>query len=102
MVTYLIRFHVVPEQRERFLALLDGVLDAMRHEPTFRDAALHRDPADPDRFMLCETWASHEDVLDVQLGRPYRAEWHAAQPELLREPRDITTWERTRRDRASG
>ncbi|MBL6854136.1 MAG: antibiotic biosynthesis monooxygenase [Alphaproteobacteria bacterium] len=98
-ITYLIRFRVRSQQRETFLALLDAVLDAMRHEPTFRDAALHRDPQDPDRFMLCETWTSHEDVLEVQLHRPYRAAWHAALPELLQEPRDITIWQRQRLDR---
>ena len=34
-VTYVIEFDVVPGARERFLELLNGVLDAMRHEATF-------------------------------------------------------------------
>lgn len=69
-VTYVIAFTVKPDQRERFLSLLNGVLDAMRHEQNFRNATLHRDPADPCCFLLHETWADHQDVLDVQLHRP--------------------------------
>jgi len=97
-VTYLIGFTVKPEQRERFLALLNGVLDAMRHEARFENAALHRDPVDPCRFLLHETWADHQDVLDVQLSRPYRQDWHAALPDLLAEPRAISMWEPLRAD----
>jgi quinol monooxygenase YgiN len=40
-VTYVITFSVIPTQRERFLKLLGDVLDAMRHEPMFVNAALH-------------------------------------------------------------
>jgi quinol monooxygenase YgiN len=97
-VTYLIRFDVAPGQRERFLALLDGVLDAMRAEPTFHEAVLHRDPQSEHRFMLYETWESHDDVLAVQLHRPYRRAWHEALPGLLRTPRDVTVWEPIRAD----
>ncbi|WP_312017129.1 hypothetical protein [Bradyrhizobium jicamae] len=51
-VTYLIKFNVVPDQRSRFLALLQDVLDAMRSEPMFHEAVLHCDPASDCRFML--------------------------------------------------
>ena len=98
-VTYLIRFDVRPERRERFLELLGGVLDAMREEPMFHQAVLHRDPQSETSFMLHETWESHDDVLAVQLNRPYRREWHEALPDLLRAPRDITVWEPMRADR---
>ena len=101
-VTYVIRFAVVPSQRERFLELLEGVLDAMRHEPTFHEAMLHRDPADPHRLMLYETWEDHDDVLRVQLHRPYREAWHRALDELLVEPRDVSVWEPLRADRRGG
>lgn len=101
-VTYVIRFAVVPSQRERFLQLLDGVLDAMRHEPTFHEAILHRDPTDPHRLMLYETWEDHEEVLRVQLHRPYREAWHRALDELLVEPRDVSVWEPLRADRRAG
>ena len=98
-VTYLIKFDVLPGQRENFLDLLSGVLDAMRSEPMFHEAILHRDPESADRFMLYETWESHEDVMAVQLQRPYRSAWHDALPTLLRQPRDVTVWQPLRADR---
>lgn len=98
-VIYDIRFQVAPGQRDRFLALLNGVLDTMRSEPMFHEAVLHTDPADDHRFMLYETWEDHEDVLSVQLQRPYREEWHAALPELLVGERDISIWQSVRADR---
>jgi quinol monooxygenase YgiN len=100
-VTYLIKFDVKPVQRERFLTLLGGVLDAMKHETMFREAILHRDPQSEHRFMLHETWESHEDVMTVQIHRPYRKAWHDALPELLNGERDISVWEPMRADRVA-
>jgi quinol monooxygenase YgiN len=99
-ITYLIKFNVRPEQRDAFLTLLDGVLDQMRHEPMFHEAVLHQDPEDQNRFMLYETWEDHEDVLQVQLHRPYRKAWHEALPKLLTSERDIAIWQPLRADRA--
>lgn len=99
-VTYLIGFDVRPDAVDRFLSLLDGVLDAMRHEAMFRNATLHRDPADPCRFLLHETWADHDDVVAVQLARPYRRAWHEALPDLLTRPREVGIWQPLREDRA--
>ena len=99
-VTYAIEFQVVPAERGCFLALLGGVLDAMRSEPTFHEAVLHQDPGSAHRFMLYETWESHDDVLKVQLQRPYRRAWHEALPALLEQERRITMWEPIRADRA--
>lgn len=98
-VTYLIKFEVLPQRRDVFLGLLNGVLDAMRTESMFHEAILHRDPQCPDRFMLYETWESHEDVLAVQIHRPYRRDWHDALTSVLRRARDITVWEPMRCDR---
>ena len=97
-VTYSIRFDVVPEQQQRFLALLNALLDAMRFETTFREAVLHRDPQSECHYMLYETWESHEEVMEVQLNRPYRQAWHEALPELLRTPRDVAVWVPIRAD----
>ncbi|MCC2611292.1 putative quinol monooxygenase [Neorhizobium petrolearium] len=99
-VTYVIRFDIRPDQRERFMMLLTEVLDAMRHEPMFHQAVLHADPDDENRMMLYETWEDHEDVLEVQLKRPYRNAWHAALPELLAGPRDISIWRPVHSDRS--
>jgi (4S)-4-hydroxy-5-phosphonooxypentane-2,3-dione isomerase len=98
-VTFVVRFNVVPEERERFLSLLEGVLDTMRDEPMFHEAVLHRDPENANHFMLYETWEDLDDVVNVQLERPYRQAWHAALPEILAEPRDISTWLPLRADR---
>ncbi|CAB3768828.1 putative quinol monooxygenase [Paraburkholderia solisilvae] len=99
-VTYVVRFQVIPEQLDRFMSLLNGVLDAMRVEPNFHEAMLHRDPDSPHRLMLYETWESHDDVLEEQLNRPYRQAWHEALPELLARPREITIWQAVRADRS--
>jgi len=98
-VTYMIKFHVVPEKREEFLCLLHDVLDAMRSETTYREAILHRDPECDNTFMLYETWESHDDVLNVQLHRPYRQAWHAALPHILNGEREISVWQKIRVDR---
>jgi autoinducer 2-degrading protein len=97
-VTYVIKFKVVPDRHEEFLERLHHVLDAMKHEPMYHAAVLHRDPGSDNTFLLYETWESHEDVLNVQLRRPYRQEWHAALPQLLEAPREIGIWEPIKAD----
>lgn len=91
-VTYVIEFDVREGKRESFLKLLGDVLSNMKHEETYRAATLHESADHPRRFLLVETWADHQEVLDVQLHRPYRREWHAALPELLEGPRRISMW----------
>lgn len=98
-VTFLIKFDVMPGQQARFLSLLEDVLDAMRDEPMFHEAILHRDPESEHRFMLYETWEDLDDVLNVQLQRAYRKAWHEALPTLLTKDRDITLWAPMRDDR---
>ena len=99
-VAFTVTLHVRPGQEQRFLDLLTPVLNAMRHESTFINAALHRDPADPTRFMLYETWADLDDVVRVQLKRDYRSAYHAALPGLLRSEREIAVWHPVRADHA--
>ena len=98
-VTYVIRYDVHPDKVDRFLGLLDTLLDAMRKEETFREAILHRAPDHGHRFMLYETWADHQEVRDVQIKRPYRQPWNDALPDLLAAPRDISMWTAIRTDR---
>ena len=78
-----------------------GVLDSMRNEPEFHEAILHRDPANTAKFMLYETWEDHDDVLNVQIHKPYRQAFHDALPTVLAEPRDVQVWEPMRSDRES-
>jgi quinol monooxygenase YgiN len=99
-LTVIVTLQVRPGLEEEFLSLLTPVLDAMRDEPSFIDAALHRDPEDPSRFMLYETWADREDLVKVQMARPYRQTYEAALPRLLAAPRQAQVWNRLRRDPA--
>jgi len=101
-VVYVITLEVKPGREEEFFALLTPVLDAMRHEASFVDCALHRDPEKPSRFLLYETWRSHEDVVNVQIHQPYRQAYHDALPELLARPREVGIWRPVRRDVAAG
>lgn len=98
-VTYVVRFQVLPDRLERFMSLLDGVLDAMRSEADFREAVLHRDPDSPCRLMLYETWESSDDASAEQIHRPYRRAWHEALADLLARPREVTQWHTLRADR---
>jgi quinol monooxygenase YgiN len=91
-VAYIIEFRVKSEERQRFLDLLAGVIQSMQAETAYVCATLHVDPADPRRFLLHEIWRDHDDVINIQLHRSYRREWHAALPELLMEDRRITIW----------
>lgn len=89
----------VKQGREReFLELLRPVLDAMRHEETFVNAVLHRDPEDSSRFMIYETWADRSDLVEVQVHRDYRRAYMDALSDLLRSPRDIQVWQPVRSD----
>lgn len=91
-VAYLIEFTVRNDQRERFLRLISDVLTAMAQEANYRSAIFHEDPDDPRRFLLHEVWADHDDVVNVQIHRPYRREWHTALPEILEGERRIEVW----------
>lgn len=97
-VTYVVTFELKPGCEEAFLALLTPVLDAMRHEASFINAVLHRDRAAADRFMLYETWADHDNVVQVQIGRPYRQAFWAGLPDLLARPREVQIWRPLRSD----
>lgn len=97
-VTFIVTLALRPGCEEEFFDLLTPVLDAMRHEATFINAALHQDPEDPSRFMLYETWADLDDVVQVQMHRDYRKAYWDRLPDLLREPRRVQTWMPMRRD----
>jgi quinol monooxygenase YgiN len=97
-VAVLVYLNAKPESCEEFLRLLTPVLDAMRHESTFISAILHRNRQDPSSFMLYEVWADHDDLVNVQMKRDYRAAYEARLPDLLREPRRAVIWERLRGD----
>lgn len=90
-VSFLVTLEVKPGREEEFLGLLLPVLDAMRQEASFINAVLHRDPAVEGCFLLYETWRDLEELVEVQLERPYRRAYHERLPALLRKPREIRT-----------
>ncbi len=89
---------VKPGCEEKYQLLLEPVLDAMRYEPTFINTILHQDAEDSSRFMLYETWADRDDFFDVQRNKSYRAEYERLLPNLLRAPREITSFNPLRSD----
>ena len=97
MVTLLVK----PGHEAEFLRLLGPVLDAMRHEPSFINAVLHRSPDDPTLFMLYETWADLDELVQVQVPRAYRQAYIAALPDVLRQERGVTVWQPMRGDFAT-
>lgn len=97
-VTFVITLLLNAGSEQAFLDLLTPVLDAMRHEASFIDAVLHRDPENPLRFMLYETWASMEDVVQVQIQRDYRQAYWNGLPGLLAEDRQVQVWKPLRGD----
>ena len=52
----------------------------------------------PEKFMLYETWFDLDDVLDVQIHRPYRQTYWTRLPSLLAETQKIETWYPIRTD----
>lgn len=97
-VSYVIIFTLLPGAEVEFLRLLEPVLDAMRHEPTFRNAILHCDPSASNRYMLYESWSDAEDVANVQVHRKYRQAFWKNLPKLLETARDVQVWQPMRGD----
>ena len=94
----LVFFHIKPGFQSEYENLVAPVLDAMRHEPTFINTVVHRDPEDPTRFMLYETWLDRDDFFQVQLKRDYRRTYEQRVPEISQTPRQIFFWELRRSD----
>jgi quinol monooxygenase YgiN len=97
-VAVLITLQIRPGREAEFLDLLTPVLDAMRAEPSFITASLHRDPADASRFLLHEVWADRTELIEVQVKRPYRDAFWARLPDLLAAPREVREWRPMRTD----
>ena len=89
---------IKPGSENEYLALVNEVNDAMRHEPTFVNTVLHRSADDPSLFMLHETWLDREDFFSNQMKRLYREKYEARLPELLRAPREMKVFEPLRAD----
>lgn len=91
-LTILVINWVKPGCEDEYQRLLSPVLDAMRFESTFINTVVHQDIDDPTRFMLYETWSDRNDFFDIQRYKSYRAEYERALPDLLKAPREITSF----------
>jgi quinol monooxygenase YgiN len=93
-----VSYHVKHGHEAEYLALVNPVIDAMRHEKTFINTVLNQDPEDPTLFMVYETWADKKDFLEVQMKREYRKPYEARLLEILRTPRTMQFWQPLRED----
>ena len=84
---------IKPGREDEYFALVNAVNDAMRNEPTFVNTILHRAADDPTPSMPYKTWRGRDDFFDVQMKRPYRTEYEAKSPGLLRAPRRMEAFE---------
>lgn len=98
MFVLLVHNHVKAGFEDEYIELVTPVLDAMRHERTFINTTLNRDPEDKGRFMLYETWLDKDDFFTVQMSRSYRRTYEARLPEILRTPRVMEYWDIIRED----
>ena len=78
--------------------MVGRVFDAMRHEPTFIHATLARDPDNPAKFLLYETWSDRRDLLEVQMKRDYRKALIDRVGAILVAPPQMKFWEHLRDD----
>lgn len=87
---FIVRLPGKPEHAAELEQRLLPILDAMSREPDFLHTWLHRAADDPDTLVLYEVWAcSREEFLARHLAKPYRQDYEAALPRLLRQPRTI-------------
>ena len=93
---------IKPGREDGYLAPVDAVNDEMRHEPTFVNTLLHRSTDDPAMFMPCETWRDRDDFFVVQMKKPYRPQYEAKLPDLLRTPRTMVVFGTLRADHPEG
>ena len=93
---------IKPGREQDYLTLVNAVDYEMRHEPTFVNTLLHRAADGPTLFMLYETWRDRDDFFAVQMKRPYRAEYEAKLPDLLRVPRRLEVFGTLRADHSEG
>ena len=81
---------VKPEARERFRKMLFEIAEHIAKEPDFVNASVHEDMDDPDTLVVHETWiGSREHLLKTHLSKPYRQEYEAALPQMLKAERRI-------------
>lgn len=87
-VVVVVLFRVTPGRVEDGLAALAEVAVPTHAEEGCLAYAAHRDPADPDRIVLIERWASRAD-LDTHLATPHLLAFRESTHDLWAGPADI-------------
>jgi len=89
-ISFIVHLPGRPEHREELESKLFVVLDKMSEEPEFLVTYVHRSQDDPDTLVLYETSAcSRERFVSHHLSLPYRKDYEADLPRLLKAPRRI-------------
>ena len=89
-IAFIVHLPGKPGHAEELEQRLLDVLDAMSKEPDFVSTYLHRSADDPDTLVLYEVWACSRDYFMAHhLDKPYRRDYEARLPQLLREARRI-------------
>lgn len=96
--------HVVikarPNRGDAFEALIRAHIDNMAREDCFLEFVLHRNPADPDRFMFFELWSDRDRYVAIR-GKNYFRDYVAARAALIVEPIERAEWDVLRVERAA-
>ena len=87
-VVVVVLFQVVPGRLEDGLAALADVAVPTHAEEGCLAYAAHRDPADPDRIVLIERWASRAD-LDAHLATPHLLAFRESSHDIWAGPATI-------------
>lgn len=85
-VTVVATMKVKPEDEERALAILEGVISASHGEEGCVKYTLHRATNEPGAFSIVEVWRSHAD-LEAHFKEPHLAAIGDALGMLVERPR---------------
>jgi quinol monooxygenase YgiN len=84
-VVVVVLSRAVPGRVEDGLAAFSALAEVTHTEEGCLLYALHREPADPDRIVLVERWASRE-ALDEHLGSPHLLAFRSDSHDIWAEP----------------
>lgn len=97
-IPLVVSLEIKPDCEAEYLKLVEPVFDAMRHEPGFINASLARDPDNPAKFLIYETWSDKCDLLEVQMKRDYRKPFLDRLGDMVTAPPQLEFWEHLRGD----
>jgi autoinducer 2-degrading protein len=76
---------VKPEQRERFLEVIEyDAIHSVQDEPGCVDFNVLQDPSDPDTYYFYEVYRD-EEAMAAHRATPHFARWNEASQEVLQE-----------------